>query len=134
MNVDWLKVLAVGSGGFIGAVSRYMISLLAQSQFSESSFPYGTVAANLLGCLLIGFLAGLFEVKSWAHPEIRLFVFVGILGGFTTFSTFSHETFLLWEQGKIWLSFLNVSLQIMFGLLFVWIGYQIVKWFSLSSI
>ena len=130
MNIDWLKILAVGSGGFIGATSRYLLSLLAQSQFPDSKFPYGTVLVNLLGCLLIGFIAGLFELKSWAHPEIGLFIFVGILGGFTTFSTFSHETFQLWENGKLLMSFLNLGLQVVFGLFFVWIGYMSVRLFS----
>lgn len=130
MNIDWLKVVAVGSGGFIGAVSRYLLSLFTQSQFSGSSFPYGTVVVNLLGCLLIGLMAGLFELKSWAHPEIRLFIFVGILGGFTTFSTFSHESFLLFENGKLLLSLLNLGIQVIFGLAFVWMGYQLIRLFS----
>ncbi|MEQ8524855.1 fluoride efflux transporter CrcB [Gracilimonas sp.] len=129
MNIDWLKILAVGSGGFIGASGRYFLSLLAQSQFPESKFPYGTVLVNLLGCLAIGFLAGLFELKSWANPEFRLFIFVGILGGFTTFSTFSHETFLLWGNGKLLLSFLNLGLQVVLGLFFVWLGYQLIRFF-----
>lgn len=130
MNIDWLKVVAVGSGGFIGAVSRYLLSLFTQSQFPGSSFPYGTVVVNLLGCLLIGLMAGLFELKSWAHPEIRLFIFVGILGGFTTFSTFSHESFLLFENGKLLLSLLNLGIQVIFGLAFVWMGYQLIRLFS----
>jgi CrcB protein len=130
MNIDWLKVVAVGSGGFIGAVSRYLLSLFTQSQFPGSSFPYGTAVVNLLGCLLIGLMAGFFELKSWAHPEIRLFIFVGILGGFTTFSTFSHESFLLFENGKLLLSLLNLGIQVIFGLVFVWMGYQLVRLFS----
>ncbi|MFD2531720.1 fluoride efflux transporter CrcB [Gracilimonas halophila] len=130
MNVDLLKIIAVGSGGFIGAVFRYLISIFAQSQFPSSKFPYGTVAANLIGCLVIGFLAGLFELKSWANPEFRLFIFVGILGGFTTFSTFSHETFLLWENGKFLMSLLNIGVQVIFGFVFVWVGFQIVRLFS----
>ncbi|MEX0722260.1 MAG: fluoride efflux transporter CrcB [Gracilimonas sp.] len=130
MNIEWVKLFAVGSGGFIGAVFRYLISVLAQSQFPDSKFPYGTVAANLIGCLLIGFLAGLFELKSWGNSEFRLFIFVGILGGFTTFSTFSHETFLLWENGKLLMSLLNVGIQVVFGLALVWVGYQLVKFFS----
>lgn len=129
MSVDAFKILAVGSGGFIGAVFRYLTSVAVQTQFPESKFPYGTVVANLLGCLLIGFLAGLFELKSWGNPEFRLFIFVGILGGFTTFSTFSHETFLLFENGKLWLSLINFGAQIVFGLAFVWIGYQLVRLF-----
>ncbi len=130
MNVDLLKIVAVGSGGFIGAVFRYLISAFAQSQLPDSKFPFGTIAANLIGCLLIGFLAGLFAFKSWGNPEFRLFIFVGILGGFTTFSTFSHETFLLWENGKILMSLLNAGVQVIFGLAFVWAGYQLVRLFS----
>ncbi len=130
MNTNWLNIIAVGSGGFIGASLRYLLSLFAQSHFKESHFPYGTVLVNLLGCLIIGFLAGLFEMKSWSSPEVRLFVFVGILGGFTTFSTFSHETFLLWENGKLLLSFLNLGLQVTVGLIFVWLGYVLVRLFS----
>lgn len=127
MNIDFLKLVAVGSGGFIGAVFRYLISVFTQSQFPGSSFPYGTVAANLIGCLLIGLLAGLFELRSWGNPEFRLFIFVGIFGGFTTFSTFSHETFLLFENGKFLMSLLNVGVQLIFGLALVWVGYQLVR-------
>ena len=130
MNVDLLKILAVGSGGFLGAVFRYLISVFAQSQFPDRKFPFETAAANLLGCLLIGFLAGLFEIKSWGNPEFRLFIFVGILGGFTTFSTFSHETFLLFENGKLFLSLANLGIQVVFGLAFVWLGYQSVRLFG----
>lgn len=129
MNIDLLKIIAVGSGGFLGAVFRYLISVFTQSQFPGSNFPYGTLAANLMGCLLIGFLAGLFELKSYGNPEFRLFIFVGILGGFTTFSTFSHETFLLWENGKLLMSLLNVSVQVIFGLALVWAGYQLTRLF-----
>jgi len=130
MNVDLIKLLAVGSGGFSGAVFRYLISVFAISRVPDSSFPYGTIIANLIGCLLIGFLAGLFEIRSWGNPEFRLFIFVGILGGFTTFSTFSHETFLLFENGKLLMSLANLFLQVIFGLVFVWLGYQLVRLFS----
>ncbi len=127
MQVDLLKILAVGSGGFIGATSRYLLAGGIQNYFSASSFPYGTAFVNILGCLLIGLLAGLFEVKQWINPELRLFLFVGILGGFTTFSTFINESFMLLERGDIVLSILNVGLQVMLGLLFVWLGFALIK-------
>jgi CrcB protein len=130
MKAEVLKIIAVGSGGFLGAVFRYLTSIAVQEQFPESKFPYGTITANLLGCLLIGFLAGLFELKSWGHPEFRLFIFVGILGGFTTFSTFSHETLLLYENGKMMMSLANLGIQVVFGLAFVWLGYQLLRVFS----
>lgn len=129
MQTDWFKILAVGSGGFIGATSRYLISSFMQSRFSESHFPFGTLTVNLLGCLIIGILAGWFESRSWAGPEWRLFLFVGVLGGFTTFSTFSHETLLLWENAKIGLAFLNLGAQIIFGIFFVWLGYLLIRLF-----
>ncbi len=127
MQVDIFKILAIGSGGFIGAVSRYLLGGGVQTYFSSSSFPFGTAIVNILGCLLIGLLAGLFEVKQWINPELRLFVFVGILGGFTTFSTFINESFMLWERGDIILSILNVGVQVMLGLLFVWLGFALIK-------
>ncbi len=129
MNVDLLKILAVGSGGFVGATGRYLLSVFAQQQFHDTHFPYGTILANLLGCLFIGFLAGLFEMREWIHPELRLFVFVGMLGGFTTFSTFAHESFLLWEHGEVFSGFLNLGLQVVLGLFFVWLGYQLLRLF-----
>ncbi|MEX1161413.1 MAG: fluoride efflux transporter CrcB [Balneolaceae bacterium] len=122
-----MKILSVGAGGFIGASGRYMLSVLAQAQFPDSSYPYGTTIVNLLGCFLIGSLAGLFEAKSWISPEIRLFIFVGILGGFTTFSTFSHESFLLWKNGELLFGFFNIGVQVMLGLFFVWIGYALIR-------
>lgn len=128
MKLNWLNIAIVGSGGFLGASLRYILSLYTQSRFPESSFPYGTLVVNLLGCLIIGLLAGLFELKSWGHTEVRLFLFVGILGGFTTFSTFSHETFLLWENGKMLLSLLNMGVQIFAGLLLVWLGYVLIRY------
>ncbi len=121
------KILAIGSGGFIGAVSRYLLASGVQTYFASSSFPIGTAMVNLLGCLFIGFLAGLFEVKQWINPELRLFLFVGILGGFTTFSTFINESFMLWERGDILISILNVGVQVMLGLLFVWLGFALIK-------
>lgn len=127
MKINWLNILAVGFGGFFGASFRYILALSSQAKFPESAFPYGTLTVNLLGCLLIGFLAGLFEMKSWGHPQLRLFLFVGLLGGFTTFSTFTHESFLLWENGKIFFSLMNMGVQIFAGLFLVWIGYMLIR-------
>ena len=130
MQIDLIKILAVGSGGFLGAVSRYLLAGFTQSFFPTSQFPYGTSLVNILGCFLIGLLAGTFELKEWMNPEVRLFIFVGILGGFTTFSTFANESFMLWEKGEILLGALNIGAQVILGVLFVWIGYGLVKSFS----
>ncbi|MFN1835489.1 fluoride efflux transporter CrcB [Balneola sp. MJW-20] len=129
-SVSIWSVIAVGSGGFLGAVSRYLISALTTPSWNMHSLPYGTITANLLGCFLIGLLAGVFQFKEWMNPDLRLFVFVGILGGFTTFSTFSSESFLLWKAGEIGLATWNLIIQIAGGLILVWSGYFCSKWFS----
>ncbi|MTI86983.1 MAG: fluoride efflux transporter CrcB [Balneolaceae bacterium] len=129
MNVDLIKILAVGAGGFIGASGRYLVSVLAVQQFQNTDIPYGTAIANLLGCFIIGVLAALFQKYEWGQEELRLFLFVGMLGGFTTFSTFAHESFLLWETGESLFALLNLGLQIVLGLVLVWLGYMMVRLF-----
>ncbi len=128
--MDWAKIIAVGTGGFIGAIFRYLITIGTERLLPDSNFPYGTAIVNLLGCFAIGFLASVFEMKEWVNPAARLLVFVGILGGFTTFSTFANDGFLLFEEGKTAIAILNISVQIVFGLLLVWLGYSAVKLFQ----
>lgn len=110
----------VGAG--LGGVLRYLLSTALQSFSSGWGFPVGTFAVNMLGCLLIGFLAQLSETKVVLAPELRLFIFVGILGGFTTFSSFGYETFQLMRDGEYLYAACNAVLQVVLGLLFVWIG------------
>ena len=80
----------VGSGGFIGALARYGLSGLVHRQVPFATFPYGTVAVNLMGCCAIGVIAGLAESRQLFGPEFRTFALIGLLGGFTTFSTFGY--------------------------------------------
>lgn len=122
--------MAIGAGGFIGAVSRFLLSISVDEYFENSSFPFGIFLTNILGCLLIGLLAGIFEAKAWINTELRLFVFTGLLGGFTTFSTFINDSFLLGKEGAFSFALLNVAGQVLIGLLFVWLGYLLVKLFS----
>lgn len=130
MNLSLINILAVGAGGFLGAAGRYVLSALTTQQFPDSKFPYDTVVVNLLGSLLIGVLLGLFEVKNWMDVQTRLFIFTGILGGFTTFSTFANDTFLLLKNEQLALGLLNVGAQVILGVLFVWVGYSIIKLFT----
>lgn len=127
MNLTLWKILAIGSGGFIGAVARYVISTAVQNQVKPEQFPLGIFIVNIIGCFLIGLLAGLFELKSWMNVELRLFVFVGLLGGFTTFSTFINDTYLLGKDGEIIAALINAGGQVLVGLLFVWLGYFLVR-------
>jgi CrcB protein len=130
MNLTLYKLLAIGSGGFLGAISRYLLSTVVQNQLKPEQFPVGIFVVNIIGCLLIGFLAGLFELKAWMHIELRLFVFVGLLGGFTTFSTFANDTFLLGKQGEMLAALLNAGGQVLIGLLCVWLGYLLIRLLS----
>jgi CrcB protein len=112
----------VGAGGFIGAVCRYGISSWVQRNFSASTFPYGTLAVNMLGCLLIGLAIGFAESRQIFGDEFRRFVLIGILGGFTTYSTFSYETLALVQNADYLRAFGNVGVHVVLGLLLVWIG------------
>ena len=87
MKETLINAAEVGSGGFLGALARYGLSGLVQRQLPLSTFPYGTLSVNLLGCFAIGILAGLAESRQLLGPELRTFALIGILGGFTTFST-----------------------------------------------
>jgi CrcB protein len=117
-----VKYLFVGTGGFIGAVLRYWLSGLIQ-QFSISTFfPIGTLVVNLLGCLLIGFLSELAEEHGVFTAESRALVFVGVLGGFTTFSTFSNETMNLLREGQNSFAFVNIAGHLILGIGAVWLG------------
>lgn len=117
----------VGAGGFLGASSRYILSGVVQSKFTESVFPFGTYVVNIVGCFLIGFLLALFAVKNWGDEQLRLFVFAGVLGGFTTFSTFTNDSYLLFKEGDILMGLANAGGQVLLGLVFVWVGYSLVK-------
>nr|HPQ66639.1 CrcB family protein [bacterium] len=86
------NLLIVGLGGFVGSVLRYSVSGWVQRLAPEGSFPLGTLAVNVTGCLVLGFLGGLAENLEVFAPGTRVFVFLGVLGGFTTFSSFGYET------------------------------------------
>lgn len=120
-----LNLLAVGAGGFVGAVGRYTLSLALFRLPGGGRFPYGTVAANVLGCLALGLVAGLVESRGFLSPELRLFVMVGVLGGFTTFSAFGYESIQLLRGDGAWLLVLNVAVQVVLGLTAVVVGMRL---------
>ena len=126
-----LNVVLVGCGGAIGAVGRYIIADLAQriAPRSLELFPAGTLSVNLIGCLLIGVAAAYFAGPNLVREEWRLFLLVGILGGFTTFSTFGLETFeLLNERQWTWAAIYIVGSNLG-GFLAVFIGYRLTESF-----
>lgn len=120
------SILLVGFGGFIGSVARFLVSRYFQENVA-SVFPWGTFAVNIVGSLLIGIIYGVSEKGELLNSDARLFLAVGICGGFTTFSTFSNDAFLLLRQQE-WLRFVVYpSLSFFAGLMAVYIGRLITK-------
>jgi fluoride exporter len=115
------KILIIGLGGFVGAVARYGISGLVH-RWTGSTFPYGTLAVNVFGCLLIGILIYLVEARAIISPNLRLFLGIGLLGAFTTFSTFGYETVKLINDRQFSFAFQNVAANVILGLLAVWLA------------
>ncbi|MHB0915667.1 MAG: fluoride efflux transporter CrcB [Thermoleophilia bacterium] len=108
------NVLIIGIGGFAGAVSRYAVALWVGQRWGRS-FPLGTLAVNVSGCFLIGLLMTLFLEKYMVSPEWRMFLVVGFLGAYTTFSTFEYETGALLGDGELLWAGLNIILSVAFG-------------------
>ncbi len=120
-----MSYLVVFIGAGIGGVLRYAMSPAVQRACNEWAFPIGTFSVNMLGCLLIGILGQLAESKGLFQGEMRLFLFVGVLGGYTTFSSFGYETFQLLRDGQILYAIANAVMQVFLGLVCVWIGWVI---------
>jgi CrcB protein len=120
-----INAALVGSGGFVGAMCRYGLSGFVQRNVALATFPYGTLAVNLLGCLLIGIVVGLVDSRQMFGPEFRLFALIGLLGGFTTYSTFGYETFALLRDADFLRAAANVTVHVVLGLALVWIGYAL---------
>jgi len=117
-----LPILLVGAGGFLGSILRYVLSGWVHRILDNPWFPYGTLVVNVTGSLAIGFLAGLADSRSLFSSEARLFVLIGLLGGFTTFSSLTIETFSLARSAQLLAAAMNVTLQIFLGLVAVWLG------------
>ena len=116
------RIIFIGLGGFAGSVLRYLLGVYVQRLWKGHEFPYATLLINVLGCILIGFLSQLFESQHVLREEVRLLLMVGFLGGFTTFSTFSNETWSLFTAGSEFLAILNLGMHLFLGLLGVFGG------------
>lgn len=125
-----MNLLAVGLGGCLGSIARYWLATAMHRQFGHG-FPYGTLAVNLLGCFLLGSVIGLVEHRQLFAPGTRLFLTVGVLGGFTTFSTFGWETFDLLRNHQHLLALGNVAANVVVGTAVVLAGWFLTKLFAL---
>jgi fluoride exporter len=120
------KILLIGLAGLVGTLCRYWLSGLVARQYGET-FPWGTLVVNVLGCFLAGSLFYLMEERFLVSPTLRTVILIGLLGGFTTFSSFGLQTFTLLREGEFALAALNVTLSNFLGLLMLWLGYSLVK-------
>ncbi|RMG48420.1 MAG: fluoride efflux transporter CrcB [Acidobacteria bacterium] len=120
-------VLLVGLGGFAGSVARYAAGGLVHRFLPGALFPWGTFAVNLAGCFAIGVMGGLAEVRGLFGPEARLALFVGLLGGFTTFSSFGFETWEMFRDRQLLAGAGNVALHVGGGLAAVAAGHLLAQ-------
>jgi CrcB protein len=119
------QLLLVGAGGFIGSILRYAVSGLAYRLLPAATFPLGTLVVNVAGCFLIGYGSGLADTRQMFSAQTRVFLFIGLLGGFTTFSTFGYETLALARSSQEARALVNVALHVVLGLAAVWLGYSL---------
>ncbi|MGY0558762.1 MULTISPECIES: fluoride efflux transporter CrcB [unclassified Lysobacter] len=123
------SILLVGLGGFIGSVARYKLGGLVLHMTAQERLPYSTFAVNILGCLVIGVLAGLAERYELFGPGTRLFLFTGLLGGFTTFSAFGLDAMLLLRRGELLVAALYAVASVVLGIAAVWLGLKVISMF-----
>lgn len=120
-------ILIIGAGSFIGGVARYLLGQWVQAK-AAATFPYGTLAVNVLGCLAIGLVLG-WSVRNSPPVEWRFFLATGFCGGFTTFSTFSNETLALLREGQTAAASAYVVASLALGLLATWVGISVFRLF-----
>ena len=123
-----LTISLVALGGAVGSVSRYLLGTWIQALSKSIDFPYGTLTVNLIGCFVIGFLSQLAETRGVFAPETRALVFIGVLGGFTTFSSFGNDTMNLLRDGETLNALLNIGANVILGLALVWLGRTVAFW------
>lgn len=121
-----LKFILIFLGSGLGGILRYAIQGWIQ-RLGNGSFPIGTLVVNVIGCVVLGFLAAALTGPILVREEYRIGLTVGILGGFTTFSTFAFETFNLANEGQLQVAMLNIVLSCCLGLVGVWLGYRAVE-------
>jgi CrcB protein len=121
MAIEWNMLLAVLAGGGAGSVLRYVMAGLVQ-QWTSDDFPFGTLVVNLIGSLLLGFIVQIAETKTGPGPWMKVFLTVGLCGGFTTFSTFSLESFRMLQDGSYLLALGNIAGSLVLCLIGIWAG------------
>ena len=120
------KTIFIALAGLVGTLLRYWLSGFVARKYGEA-FPWGTMAVNLLGCLVTGAVFFLSEERFLVSPTVRTVILIGLLGGFTTFSSYGLQTFTLLRDGEFGLGILNMIASNVLGLFMVWIGYVLAR-------
>jgi CrcB protein len=116
-----VNLLLIAIGGALGSVARYLLST-AVLRIAGTLFPLGTFVVNIIGCAAFGIIAGAAEQRVPIAPELRLFLLVGVIGGFTTFSSYAFESVALIRDGQFGWAASNVAGQVLGGFLGIWVG------------
>jgi CrcB protein len=124
MNMQ--KTILIGLAGLAGTLLRYWLAGFVARQYGEA-FPWGTMAVNLIGCFITGAVFYLTEERFLISPAVRTVVLIGLLGGFTTFSSYGLQTFTLLRDGEFGMATLNVAVSNVVGLMMLWVGYVLGK-------
>jgi fluoride exporter len=119
------QMLVVGLGGLVGSIARYKVGGVILHHTASWRFPLSTFVVNLVGCFVIGALAALVEHRDYFSAETRLFLFTGLLGGFTTFSAFAYEGVFLLRRGEIVVAGAYAALSVVGGLAAVWLAFRL---------
>ena len=120
------RLIFIGLAGFAGTLMRYWLSEWTARRFGET-FPTGTLVVNVIGCFLAGLFFSLMFDRYLVSPTVRTVILIGLLGGFTTFSSFGLQTFTLLRDGEMGLALFNIAISNVGGLLMVWVGYSLAK-------
>jgi len=121
------QVMLVALGGAIGSAARFTLSGLVLRYSLDWRFPLPTFTVNIIGCLVIGMLAGLASKEGFISPDMRVLLFTGLVGGFTTFSAFGLETLVLLREGHVGIAAAYIVSSIVVGLVLMWLGFELVK-------
>jgi CrcB protein len=120
------RLFLIGLAGFVGTLRRYWLSGVVARRYGET-FPLGTLVVNLTGCFLVGLLFYILQERFVVNPTARTVILIGLLGGFTTFSSFGLQTFTLLQDGELGLAALNLTASNFIGLALVWVGYTLAR-------
>lgn len=121
------QILYVGIGGAIGSILRYLSVLVVYKFYSDLQFPVGTLIVNIIDCFLFGVVLGIKNLVNWINPAMQIFLLTGVLGGFTTFSTFGYDALVLIKSAQWMNAIIYIIGSVFIGVLSVYLGFKVVQ-------